>query len=110
MAEEEFKLPARWYDDVKVRLKELGISQSTTARALGVSQKHISMVLNGGSLPSLSFLNNLLYYVGLKLSTKPLENVEARAEGGHWFAADRCQRCGVNYYDNNHAPCPGAVK
>lgn len=100
MAEEEFELPPTWQDDVKARLKELGISQSTMARALDHSQKHITMVLNGMAAPSLGFLNQILYYVGLDLTTRPSIDAEGRSTDGHWFYRERCQHCGVNMYDS----------
>jgi transcriptional regulator with XRE-family HTH domain len=56
----------RWLAaQVKAGLADLDMSQAQLARETGMSEKHLSQLLNGHAVGSLLVWNNLLLYVGM---------------------------------------------
>lgn len=54
-------------DTIKLRLFEMGLTQSAAAKLLGISTPHMSAIMNGKNEPSLSLARNIC----IKLNIDP---------------------------------------
>lgn len=91
-----------WGIVIKSELVRQNISQAQMARDLGVSQRHLSYIVQGKSDPSMGLLGLMMAYLGLRIA---IQRTYAAADVVHGRVStyrDSDCRCGPCYRANRN--------